>query len=661
MQTQRIHTASPAPNSAPPVRAADLPDAVDMLLAACLPAAGLAQWRQWLAAPRLRPLGEHGEQFRRGLLALTPHTIGAECTPAQAPASHAMSLEKVTVLAVSDRGVLLGGTRLEQASIIAELTHGPDDAMLDQLATRSDDTALWSVIDKQLRLAELRSQQPPVGNAELLGGMDAWVERADAILAQAVHEARLTREEHATALQALRRREEILRLQALTWLADALEADCLAMLSEQGGSPTCALYNWFASVAPIQRRHRLQALQSAPFLLDALIHACEPDAQPLTGLSQAVDQCQPLTPALASALGLRESEVRRLRTITHAECVRNDTVGSLRHLLERLQRLPPEHWPRTHADMDDALQRLYLCDWFAEMVGYSLPGASARLWLPDGAATRQFRQFAKRGWQTPIPAHSSGQAINEINDMLRALVSAADRPGVTERVAVPDRLQTLAEWPYRKWHRLARRWHDALQQVAPHFPYPDNLHWPPLLPPLTLGKRRIVFLTTPGALEEEGQTMRHCVAERIEDCLTGQAHVARLCDPDGTPRSTVQLVLFRQALAWHAEVQEHFGPRNQPPHADCKEAIGALLQHLATPAAQSRMARLASHHPADTTRLATWQHHGARQRARRNLAAFHIAMPGLLAPSEALPAQGEPAAAAFQTKCHIAQQADFNG
>ena len=365
MQAQNIQTGDSTLNGAPRVCAADLPDPTDALIGARLPASELASWRRWLAAPRVRLLGMHGERFRRGLIALTTHTLGDESRPLHSESG----LEKIDVLAVSDRGLLLNDNFIEPESILASLTRGPVDMMLDALATHGDDGTLWSVIDKQLRLVESQRQRPPVGDPGLLGCIDPWVEQADAILARAVQQARLTHEEHAAALDAIRCREEALRIQALAWLAEALETDCLAALGDHEGSPTCALYNWLASAPPAHRQRRAQALRSAPFLLDALIHSCEPDAQPLSDLNRIVDQCQPLTPALAAALGLRQSDVRRLRAITHAECVRQDTVEVLRDQFRHLQHLPPEHWPRTHADMDAALTRLYLCDWFAEMIG----------------------------------------------------------------------------------------------------------------------------------------------------------------------------------------------------------------------------------------------------------------------------------------------------
>lgn len=681
MQIIDIHSENRDLSHATLLRAADLPDEIDLLIEASLSPTELAQWREWLAAPRVRLLGAFRQRLRRGLLALSSHSIDPKCNSPETAQIGSFTFDKINILAISVHGVLLNDTYRGRPKKIGLpfLTRTPVDALLDQLASHCDDNALWSIINKRLHLDEPGFERvlPTADDAMWRNHIGFWTERAEGILSHALKQARLSCEDHAAALKAIRRREEALRLKAMTWFQDAFEADCLAMVAQHRGTPTCGLYNWLARAAPVHRRHRLQALQSAPFLLDALIHSCKPYAEPLNTVNRAIDQCQPLTPALSAALGLRNSEVKRLRTVSRAEFTlealrenydRYQTLDQFQNLLRRLQCIAPEHWPRTHADMQLAQLSVNTWYWFADTIDSFIPGASARLWLPDGAVTRHFRQLARRGWQAPAPAHSSNRAINEIQHMLRALAIAADhliragaqrKPRASRWLTLPACLHGLAEWPYRKLQRLASRWHEALQQVTPRYPDPDTLQWPALLPPITLGKRRITFITSPGALEKEGQTMHHCVGECIEECLIGQSHIAHLSDLDGTPRSTLELRLAQHAQGWQAVVQEHSGQRNNAPDADCMEAVRALLQHIETPAAQTHLARLSSQHPAGTTRLAIWQNDAYDQRARRNCAAFEIALPGLLAPCQPRPKPGQKPDTAFQAKHHLAQQVDF--
>ena len=164
----------------------------------------------------------------------------------------------------------------------------------------------------------------------------------------------------------------------------------------------------------------------------------------------------------------------------------------------------------------------------------------------------------------------------DLRDFTQALCEASradepDRGAFDEAkfIDVPPSIQAeLAGWEIEQWWAASRRWHQAISAAG--MP-PDNrqrnglgevvsLSWLPLVdaPFGSLGNevingiadvvleskaradaRSLHFVVNSRELEEEGNTMDHCVSTYVDLCFRGRRHVASVRDGEGHRCSTV--------------------------------------------------------------------------------------------------------------------------
>lgn len=166
----------------------------------------------------------------------------------------------------------------------------------------------------------------------------------------------------------------------------------------------------------------------------------------------------------------------------------------------------------------------------------------------------------------------------------------SERPGYLRR-AVLDMVrrfpgQRRLNSAIRQWaRRQSDQWHaQVLRLRMENYLAETSAQWEPLagsatLPPLELDGEplSITELCSATELYEEGQTMQHCVATRVDRCAYGQSRIFSIAYEDGRRLSTLEL---HRQQSGRFVVAENLGFRNAPVSESLKSAVARWLQRL---------------------------------------------------------------------------------
>lgn len=325
-------------------------------------------------------------------------------------------------------------------------------------------------------------------------------------------------------------------------------------------------YNRLATLAPMQRERRMQALARFPMpvapLLLTLHHAPnvwdgkrharrEKDA----AVIDAIDQGRDLAGALARHYGVSKGLVRS------PLCAQMWPLrdGRLRRgWLKLLDALPANQRPSL-AEFER--WQLYLANYFALLGendhGHPLP-------QPPEVHRGAFRLGWARTWETAARRYGDlHPALADCTDFLRA---ARERAAALTRRRYGLPVGRLAAG-WLACHGLlglleaSRRWHQ--RRTTDWSKWQTDVRLPALLGVIEEQGNRAEELLTPQALAREGEAMHHCVASYWPDCLAGD-RIFALRQHDGN-RATAQYELGRHPQddneSWYRLVQLR-GPRN---------------------------------------------------------------------------------------------------
>lgn len=95
------------------------------------------------------------------------------------------------------------------------------------------------------------------------------------------------------------------------------------------------------------------------------------------------------------------------------------------------------------------------------------------------------------------------------------------------------------------------------------------------------GERVIVELTTASDLYDEGQRLKHCVADYAYDCVSGQSRIFSVRTATGKPCSTFELYLHSDGnKSLQLGVAQHRAFKDRVPAEACKKALATFLNEI---------------------------------------------------------------------------------
>lgn len=414
------------------------------------------------------------------------------------------------------------------------------------------------------------------------------LEDANAMFAEAIACGAMTENDRIDALAALRQREDTIHQNAWGWLISHLDAEIISQAKSKNRPPSERAYHWIIETTGQERRHRAQATQLMPYLIDYLLLEETDHRQ---SINDVIRQQRPLIPALARHLGLKSSTLRSLRNIPF-DALDKPHCLLISKISRIIDSLPPEFHPATDEEWIACIDVIEEVRDFTSRLKHLLDSESPLFPRCRDLRNRLLRQLGRRGWLSArsylaeldnrgeslvlcsAPIHSLAEVFVQF-----AYGSDDDKEFVP---VVPIWAEPIFDWSLKRWLAVSRKWH-KLQHVVhqPDVGLPSSsLAWEPLIASHRFGDRHVVFLSSAAELEEEGRLMGHCVATRTRACLMDRVHVASLRDDAGNRVSTLEIRLDNSKGQMSAVIEEHRGPQNKPISLECEQAGRELIAYL---------------------------------------------------------------------------------
>lgn len=344
-------------------------------------------------------------------------------------------------------------------------------------------------------------------------------------------------------------------------------------------------YNRLITLDAEQRRNRMQAIAQYPAILSH-IFLTPHMAYDLVGghhhrwrqhdeeLIAAVDGGQSLLPLLAARGGVTRSVFRG-----SAFAENWPSLGLARPLVLHVLDGMPAH--RRPATPDELALAAPVFGWLSRQ-GIHAPGLLKRIgseFFREGIATAIARLERRHG----------ENGIDDTGDFVRAAAVFLDQQQKTPPPAdVGSGDPWLAAWLTRHglWPLLtaSARWHTGMAERA-HLRAVDRERLPLVLGHCRVGNWEASELDSVGALQQEGECMRHCVATRWPDCAAGGARIFALSQTTATKgeRATAQFDLAPDAHGGlRYLLRELRGPANAAVGAGCRKAAQRIATLLNT-------------------------------------------------------------------------------
>lgn len=370
------------------------------------------------------------------------------------------------------------------------------------------------------------------------------------------------------------------------FLFGALDQD-LRRLCLKSPQSSIELYQWFSVASVRKRLRRRQAAEAFPFFV-----------KDLQSLEAVIDNGGELLPALAKKTKLPVTILRRLRGQPWQRMLpymqMNYSMPWPFSSSVRLSWCLPEKVPNTRKDWK----------------GFS--NFHTILKLPGERHEKLMREvslLASQDWGL----FNYDQNIRRVEDALRDIrqnLIGAIRPHVRDLTSIINRWEgdtqadtcigefiTIAMMMGKKPSRVLQvtdEWHERMfpiRQRLADLRYQilhgdvekaDLESWLPLDENYTGSDGgRLVWLTTPEALECEGLSMHHCVGSYTNRCLIERSHIAQVFGASGG-RSTVEFQLFKEAVKdgheWRLRVIQNYTFHDKAAPTDCAAVVQNFMQ-----------------------------------------------------------------------------------
>lgn len=387
---------------------------------------------------------------------------------------------------------------------------------------------------------------------------------------------------------------------------------------------TLARYNWLVGGGSNGPEWRIQSALVFPALIPLLagerggIQATEAD------LARVIDEGRPLIQALCDTYGVRKAIARHALTMP-SWLFNGEPHIRFGVLLRGLSALPPERYPHT----DD--------DWrvYAHLLHELLPTLTGRpAESPVNAAF--LSTISTRGWtvteqkleRVGLGYESSLRMREFMTVCVRILAEEIEETRqeselearllankLLDRIFVTIGMVELAKLAQR-WPALLRKSQSLHEEWGDHM---RGKHWPSVITePFEWESSRVVALTRPAELAEEGRVMGHCAGTYIQNCLNGYSYLFSVRTPDDMHMATGELRFRPRGVSGRFQivVVQLKGPGNKYPSSQATKGFHAFMRFLDTDAGQARIAQVV----AIMTKARKWRLQGESGRLSKRIA-----------------------------------------
>lgn len=334
-------------------------------------------------------------------------------------------------------------------------------------------------------------------------------------------------------------------------------------------------YNTARSWTDVQRRNRLQAIRSYPWLFHELdlrtggpyYHSPPQDFLNMRGvITKAIDRGQPLIPSLVKRYRVGKHTLRYAITFLNDRCRIPETIPTVLWFLDSIK---PDHRPTNETDMAILNNAI---DWISGLRqddDQVYVRTVATTLFKEGVAG--FRSLMKR----LCPSHNPDNPFHDVDDYLADYAQHTGNGLITQEIADSLVKQWIKEAGLLSLFAESERWHLAWLTRQHE---DDNRTWPAILPePMWISNFQVQELNSTEMLLEEGKTMRHCVGSYAEQCVAGKAFIYSVQTRNGSLRSTVHIGGHKGALG-ELIIMEHRAFANSTPSPSLESVADSLLQ-----------------------------------------------------------------------------------
>lgn len=313
-------------------------------------------------------------------------------------------------------------------------------------------------------------------------------------------------------------------------------------------------YNRYAAWPQPQRRYRLQAIWSFPWI-DALYMAGEPSGRDkrFGAVTSAIDEARKLLPTLEDSFGVRPAAIRSLRQVRHLIGGRSERAQALAWALDA--RGPQRRDLSDALDLDALLDAFEAFGWLGDR---DLIQCVARD-LDFREARRLVGQLVSIDYPFPEGCDDEEQTLIALFGMFAAHPFAT----VQERGLTALRDLLVVDGVERTMF-FVRTLVEGLVEAFYALPHISGagVSWSPILPgPIQVGDLVATELLCTEDLQREGDAMQHCVGGYWITCERGESHIFSVRHVDGRHVSTIEFSTRRGVL----ECSQHRGWRNTSP------------------------------------------------------------------------------------------------
>jgi hypothetical protein len=349
-----------------------------------------------------------------------------------------------------------------------------------------------------------------------------------------------------------------------------------------------ATYNFFTPVNEQQRLYRRQAEKIFPTVVQQILAYPEDDSS--SSIRIAIDSGIPLIDYIAKLFSCSKASVRHLNGRRYEE-LGNRWLGRIKELLMVLSGLNINRLPKEPTQWKVLSETIDLLRTMTKMPTTSI---SSRMLLVELS-----KLYWKQNISTSVSYQERALTIERFTENISHSIVATGwtngngilaASGVVQRLAAEvacslglTRLENLS----RKW-RLAELHHEIEMLPKNKRDFPIMLDTP-----LEVGGMKVLQLTNPMQLAEEGVRMGNCVATYSAQCATGNAYIFSIRDASEESCATIEYRLSRSAtgLPEFILIQKK-GFQNESPDVKCDEALHALHRYTKSPDSRHKMLTL---------------------------------------------------------------------
>lgn len=393
-----------------------------------------------------------------------------------------------------------------------------------------------------------------------------------------------------------------------------LDADALELATLWPDGLTLFRYNWLMGTDSKAQPWRIQAAKVFPALIPTLAGERGKVEQAERLLIKVIDSGRSLVQALEKNYGVRKAIARHALSIP-AWLLDDARPGRLAVLLRGLSELPPERYPRAEAEWRLYFHLLY--ELLPSLTGRPASSSLNAAFLPA---------ISKRGWEVTERKLNKVGLDTENAQLFREFVGAANRTlagalvdaGKVSQTTVTTLASRVLETALISvgvvnLGPIARLWPTLVgRSRLEHKAWWDQLRgksWPSVIgAPFECEDCKVVALTRPEELLEEGEAMGHCVGTYIQDCLNGESFIFSIRRNDGTRLATAELVFKPTAVSYQYRIgfRQIKGPGNRQVCVQGARILDTFKSHLKRDESQTLIVQVLR----DIAKARKWRRHG---------------------------------------------------